>query len=245
MSTYRPKFGPLLLQPRLHQQQAGFIQAALLFGIALMTAILGGFALANRSPTSQTDDEQAKVNASVVLKQGSDLRDGVARFASDNGATSVQNVATLDFSAVSPVGLFDAAARYASPQIMPTSTFATAQGTPTVPSTSTAGSVRAGHWFLNQQAVGNGIGTGSPDPMVVLPDLQLKVCQRINRLLYGSSTIPVSLNAKAVWVGDGTGGTTSMGAAAPPAGAAGWPEGCVEAGTSSGVYVYFKVVQEN
>lgn len=32
------------------QKQAGFIQAALLFGIALMTAVLGGFALANRSP---------------------------------------------------------------------------------------------------------------------------------------------------------------------------------------------------
>ena len=42
----------------LHQQ--GFIQAALLFGIALITAVLGGFALANRSPTSQTDAEQAK-----------------------------------------------------------------------------------------------------------------------------------------------------------------------------------------
>ena len=35
-------------------QQAGFIQAALLFGIALITAVLGGYALANRTPTSQT-----------------------------------------------------------------------------------------------------------------------------------------------------------------------------------------------
>ena len=86
------------------QKQAGFIQAALLFGIALMTAVLGGFALANRSPTSQTDVEQAKVNASVILKQASDLRDGVARYSSDFGSSAVQS--TLDFSNTANQGLF-------------------------------------------------------------------------------------------------------------------------------------------
>ena len=104
---------------KLHQQ--GFIQAALLFGIALITAVLGGFALANRSPTSQTDAEQAKVNASVILKQASDLRDGVARYASDFGSSAVLN--TLDLSATANTGLFDPQFRYASPQIMPRATF--------------------------------------------------------------------------------------------------------------------------
>ena len=76
--------------------QSGFIQAALLFGIALMTAVLGGFALANRSPTSQTDVEQAKVNASVILKQASDLRDGVARYSSDFGSSAVTTEMTFE-----------------------------------------------------------------------------------------------------------------------------------------------------
>lgn len=239
MNTYRPKLGPLS-QRRL-QRQAGFIQAALLFGIALMTAILGGFALANRSPTSQTDDEQAKVNASVVLKQGSDLRDGIARFASDNGASAVQSLTTLDFSAATGIGLFDAAARYASPQLMPTSAFVGAQA-PIVPSTA-SGSNHAGHWYLNQTSHGNGIGTGAIDPLVLLPNLQLKVCERINRLLYGSTAIPTSGGSLSNWTGTGDGDPGNSGGNTTAASGFGWPEGCVK--TSGTEYVYFKVVQEN
>lgn len=219
--------------PGLHQrQQSGFIQAALLFGIALMTAVLGGFALANRSPTSQTDVEQAKVNASVILKQASDLRDGVARYSSDFGSSAV--ISTLDFSNTTDQGLFDPVARYASPQIMPTTAFAAGEDTTIKPPTAAS----AGHWYINKVTAGNALATAVEDPMVILPGLRADVCGRVNTLLYGSNTIPAAGTALSVW----TTGTTDGGISGL-AGVAGWPEGCVA--TSDNKYVYFKVVQEN
>lgn len=135
--------------------QSGFIQAALLFGIALMTAVLGGFALANRSPTSQTDVEQAKVNASVILKQASDLRDGVARYSSDFGSSAVTN--TMTFAATGDAGLFNPTARYASPQVMPSAAFDVASA-PTADDIKTPDTLVAGHWYLNRNTAGNGLG---------------------------------------------------------------------------------------
>lgn len=220
--------------------QSGFIQAALLFGIALMTAVLGGFALANRSPTSQTDVEQAKVNASVILKQASDLRDGVARYSSDFGSSAVED--NLDFTLVGPNGLFDPTARYASPQIMPTSAFTLGPAT-VINAPGDPGPLTAGHWYLNRATPGNGLGGPGLDPMVVLPGLRADVCSRVNNLLYGlpvTGAIPVSTGATADWAND----TTSVdGGISALAAVAGWPEGCVE--TSDGGYVYFKAVQEN
>lgn len=216
-----------------HRQQ-GFIQAILLFGIALMAAILGGFALANRSPTSQTDTEQAKVNASVALKQGSDLQTGVLRYGNDFGSSAITN--DLDFSSTSNKGLFDPAARYASPQVMPASAFASA----TDPMIAAPSPNEAGHWYLNKATAANAIGTTALDPMVVLPDLRSDVCARIDNMLYGSSTVPVSNGASTDWANETTpkdGGISAL------ADVAGWAEGCVQ--TSDAKYVYFKVVQEN
>lgn len=214
--------------------QSGFIQAALLFGIALMTAVLGGFALANRSPTSQTDVEQAKVNASVILKQASDLRDGVARYSSDFGSSAVTTEMTFD--ATTEDGLFNPAARYASPQIMPTSTFDIAIG-PTVDDIKTPGPIVAGHWYLNRNTAGSGLASTAEDPMVVLPGIRSDVCGRVNTLLYGSNAIPVGLGAYTAWTTNVDGGISAV------ATAAGWPEGCIQ--TSDSRYVYFKTIQEN
>ncbi|MDP3188809.1 hypothetical protein [Limnobacter sp.] len=214
--------------------QSGFIQAALLFGIALMTAVLGGFALANRSPTSQTDVEQAKVNASVILKQASDLRDGVARYSSDFGSSAVTTAMT--FESVGNNGLFNASARYASPQIMPTSTFDISIGA-TVDDIKAPAALVAGHWYLNRTTAGNGLAGAGEDPMVVLPGLRADVCGRVNTLLYGANTIPVGTGALSAWTTNVDGGISAV------AGVAGWPEGCIQ--TSDSRYVYFKTVQEN
>lgn len=221
------------IKRKLHQQ--GFIQAALLFGIALITAVLGGFALANRSPTSQTDAEQAKVNASVILKQASDLRDGVARYASDFGSSAVLN--TLDLSATANTGLFDPQFRYASPQIMPRATFRDPTSTyATIKSPSAAA---AGHWYINKATIGNTLATGAADPMVILPGIREDVCGRVNNLLYGSSAIPASTAAVADWVAGTDGGISAEAAVL------GWPEGCVATSDGTPEYVYFKAVQEN
>ncbi|NJM31891.1 MAG: hypothetical protein HC848_02075 [Limnobacter sp.] len=217
-----------------HSHQAGFIQAALLFGIALMTAILGGFALANRTPTGATDTEEAKVNASVILKQASDLRDGVQRYAVDFGSTAVTS--TMTFNSTATTGLFDPAARYASPQVMPASVFAAGADT-TIKSTAPA----AGHWYFVENHSGNSVGTGTADPMVALPDIKQAVCQRINTMLYGSPTIPtITYTLTDVTTDQAANLATSAGTAVP----AGWAEGCYQLETSSD-YIYFKIVQEN
>lgn len=217
--------------------QSGFIQAALLFGIALMTAVLGGFALANRSPTSQTDVEQAKVNASVILKQASDLRDGVSRYSSDFGSSSV--VSTMTFAATGDAGLFNPTARYASPQIMPSAAFDIASDA-AADDIKTPGALVAGHWYLNKTTIGNGLGSGTADPMVVLPGLRAEVCARVNTLLYGSPTIPTGANALSTWTLGTDGGISAV------AGVANWPEGCIQTTGDTPVrYVYFKAIQEN
>ncbi|MDH4395305.1 MAG: hypothetical protein QE278_06480 [Limnobacter sp.] len=221
---------------RNHKQE-GFIQAALLFGIALITAVLGGYALANRTPTSQTDQEQAKVNASVILKQAADLRDGVQRYSSDNGSSAVQTV--MDFSTGTD-GLFNVTNRYASPQVMPSTVFDGGAPAPiTTIKTPAAGS--AGHWYFIKTHLGNGIGSGTADPMVALPDIRQDVCGRVNRLLYGSDTIPTVTGAVTTVTGDTVLDlATSAGTPVP----AGWAEGCYQLETGS-EYVYFKVLQEN
>lgn len=219
------------------RRQQGFIQAILLFGIALMAAILGGFALANRSPTSQTDTEQAKVNASVALKEGADLQNGVLRFGNDFGSSAITK--TLDFSDTPNKGLFDPTARYASPQLMPAAAFASGVD----PAISAPSQYVAGHWYLNGATPANGIGTTVADPMAVLPDLREDVCARIDNMLYGSNTIPASTGKLAAWASDtapADGGISAL------AGVAGWAEGCVATqGDTPTKYVYFKVLQEN
>lgn len=234
------KFNPqraLGLPVKRTLKQEGFIQAALLFGIALITAVLGGYALANRTPTSQTDQEQAKVNASVILKQAADLRDGVQRYSSDNGSTAI--LASLDFSTGTD-GLFNVTNRYASPQVMPSTVFDSgAPGPITTIKAPSAGS--AGHWYLMKTHVGNGIGSNAADPMVALPDIREDVCGRVNRLLYGSDTIPTVTGAITTITADTVLDLASSAGTAVPAG---WAEGCYQLETGS-EFVYFKVLQEN
>lgn len=217
--------------------EAGFIQAALLFGIALMTAVLGGFALANRTPTSQTDVEQAKVNASVILKQGSDLRDGIQRFASDNSSDAVKGTAATNNMTFGDTGsgLFNPANRYASPQTMPASAFATtASAVPKAPEARAAG-----HWYFSRIRTLPGIGDpAAVDPIVLITDLGSKVCDRINAILYGPNATTETLTAGTLAnVKDDTGTVTFA------AGNTNQPEACVK--TTDNKHVYFKVVQEN
>lgn len=217
--------------------QEGFIQAALLFGIALITAVLGGYALANRTPTSQTDQEQAKVNASVILKQAADLRDGVQRYSSDNGSSAVQN--TMDFS-TGANGLFNVTNRYASPQVMPSTVFDGNAPAPIKSIKAPAAKV-AGHWYFVKTHSANGIGSSTSDPMVALPDIRQDVCERVNRLLYGAPDVPTVTGAIAT-VTDDT--VLDLSASAGTAIPSGWAEGCYQLETGS-EYVYFKVLQEN
>ena len=194
----------------------GFIQVALLFGIALMTAVLGGFTLANRNASSQTEGEQAKANSSAIIKQASDFRESVSRYSSDFAASAL----TTDIT-IPDTGLFDPTSHFPESEMM---------------STPIEGLVPR-HWHLNHNTPGNGLATAAADPMVILPSVAPDVCSRVNSLLHGVATIPESTAAYADWIGNGNGGISGVLAAA------GWAEGCVQ--TSDARHIYFKTIQEN
>jgi len=209
-------------------QQKGFIQGAILFGIALLTAVIGGFAMANRTPTSQTSTEQAKVNASVFLKQGADISEGVARFAFDGG-----NVSSMTFSS-STGGLFEPAKQYALVQRGPSAAYG---GSAPVNSDN----YQAGSYALNTAVKVPSVGTSGYGIAVSTVFADLGTCRRINNMLYGRSITldpPVYNVDASIWIGGDDGiDLTGIGAIT------GWTEGCLTTGTS-GNYVYFKVVKE-
>ena len=69
------------LAPR--RRQGGFIQGAILFALVIIAVVVAAFSLANRDSQSSADTEQARVNASFVLKVGNDLQTGINRAIAD------------------------------------------------------------------------------------------------------------------------------------------------------------------
>ena len=216
------------------RRQGGFIQAAILFGIALLTAVIGGFALANRTPNTQTTLEQAKVNASVILKQGADLREGVTRFMNDKGSLS-----NLTFNTTTNTGLFDPSVQYASVQLGPAQAYVS--GTPTNTTTFTVRA--AGSYVYHDRVTLNGVGSAAADTVVLTGPLNTATCQRINTMLYGtaiSTAPPTTTVALADFTNTATATAVDLSATT---GIVGWSEGCVGTATV-GSNVYFKVVNE-
>jgi hypothetical protein len=213
-------------------RQEGFIQGAILFGIALLTAVIGGFAMANRTPTSQTTTEQAKVNASVFLKQAADLSEGVARFAFDGGS-----VAAMTFDNASG-GLFETSKQYALVQRGPAGAYG---GTPTNVNSAT----QAGSYALKKNVLVPSVGTTADDTVVSTVFTDVNTCRRINNMLYGTSITaapPDGVGTATAWaIGAGAVDLSTSGDAAT---ISGWSEGCLTTATA-GSYVYFKVVKES
>jgi hypothetical protein len=65
------------------RRQGGFIQGAILFALVIIAVVVAAFSLANRDSQSSADTEQARVNASFVLKVGNDLQTGINRAIAD------------------------------------------------------------------------------------------------------------------------------------------------------------------
>ena len=65
------------------RRQGGFIQGAILFALVIIAVVVAAFSLANRDSQSSADSEQARVNASFVLKVGNDLQTGINRAIAD------------------------------------------------------------------------------------------------------------------------------------------------------------------
>lgn len=208
------------------RKQAGFMNALIMFGIALIVAMMAAWAIANRSSNTNSNTEQVKMSASVILKEASDLRDGFARALSDGINPSV-----ITFDQTANTGLFQPTKGYASQQTTP------------IRAMDTAGTAANFVWNYNNAVKIKGIGAdASADFVVTLGDLSLEVCERINNMLYN---IPMG-TAPLAGVGTLANYTTLPAAidlSASLAGRDGKTDLCVA--TSDSKYVYYKVMVEN
>jgi len=207
------------------RRQGGFIQGAILFALVIIAVVVAAFSLANRDSQSSADTEQARVNASFVLKVGNDLQTGINRAIAD-GLTPDKLTATgvlfnqTDSSATA-VNLFDATLKYmVRPQFPPTALASTSTVQPFAGNDGAGTSATAG-WA--KKAV-TGAGGALEEAIITVPGLKLDVCKRINvtsNNVLVTAAPPTSLT-------DGTIAT--------------WREGCFGPGTAAGDHTYFRVV---
>jgi hypothetical protein len=201
------------------RRQGGFIQGAILFALVIIAVVVAAFSLANRDSQSSADSEQARVNASFVLKVGNDLQTGVNRAIADgfNPANLVSNLA-LNGTASSgaTLNLFDPTLKYMVRPQFPTTALIAAGTQPFADSTTANGAA------LQTVSI-TGVGGGDQDAVITVKGLKEDVCKRINVTANGvlvSAGLPTGINS-----GD----------------SAGWREGCYNGGTTNGG-VYFRVI---
>jgi len=208
------------------RRQGGFIQGAILFALVIIAVVVAAFSLANRDSQSSADTEQARVNASFVLKVGNDLQTGVNRAIADglNPANLTASGVLFDdgASSGSAVNLFDSTLKYVvRPQFPPTALISGA----VQPFAGSDGAGKGATAVWASKAV-TGAGGTAKEAIVTIPGLKADVCKRINVTANNelvTATLPATLTA-----------TT-------PASFASWREGCFGAGDST-AHTYFRVV---
>lgn len=222
--------------------QQGFIQAVLLFGIALMTIVLAGFALANRNPSGNLSEQESKVLAGLVLQQGTALSAAVNAYMQDYNSTRVVN--SMNFSDVTTDSdsLFRPDRGYGSVQILDNPK-AYADGT--YEANADPSDYIAGSWRLNKSISGNGLGGADPEVSVVLPNLTLELCEAINAALYGrDNQAPVTVGGSMSGASgdtDGSAQPTALDISAE-ADLERVDKACIELGADE--YMYYQVVLE-
>lgn len=151
-------------------KQKGFLNALIMFGIALAVAAMAAWAIANRSINSNSNTEQQKMIAAVILKEAADLRDGFARARSDGVGQS-----DITFDQTANTGLFQPAKGYVSQQTTPAKAM------------SPSGNATNFVWNYNNNVKIKGIGAdASAEFVVTLGDVAADICQRINNMLYNT-----------------------------------------------------------
>jgi hypothetical protein len=208
------------------RRQGGFIQGAILFALVIIAVVVAAFSLANRDSQSSADTEQARVNASFVLKVGNDLQTGVNRAIADGlspaNLTSSGVLFNETASSGTAVNLFDAGLKYVvRPQFPPTALITGAEQP-------FAGSDGAGKGATASWAskTVTGAGSGTKEAIVQIPGLKADVCKRIN-VTANNQLVTASLPATLT--------------ATTPSGFDTWREGCFGAGDATG-HTYFRVV---
>ncbi len=196
-----------------HRRQGGFIQGAILFALVIIAVVVAAFSLANQDNQTSADSEQAKVNATYVLKVGTDIQGAVNRAIADgvNPVNANTQIALSATSTATAVGLWDPALRYLV-------------GEPRFPATALASGTAATFNFPGPVAVSN-VGGGNTEQIIEIGNIALAVCRRINSTVNGvvvTAALPGTLNAATVTNG--------------------WREGCYGSGTGAHTYFRVVVV---
>ena len=198
------------------RRQGGFIQGAILFALVIIAVVVAAFSLANRDSQSSADSEQARVNASFVLKVGNDLQTGINRAIADGFAPAnleddmVFNNAASDGTTLN---LFDPTLKYMVRPQFPNTALVVGGAQPFLD-----GATNDAAWEVT--AITD-VGGADADAVVTVTGLKEDVCKRINVTANGvlvSAALPGAIDD-----------TTS----------AGWREGCF--GDATG-FTYFRVV---
>ena len=185
METKATKFVRL---PQGHpRREQGFVQGVLLFALAVLVAMIAAFAFANNGSNNSADRENAKVTATVLMKQASDIQDAVSRFVSDGRslaymcvAVDTSEVASRDTCpATTGVDLFGADNGYAAAPTAPAAAFA---------ATNTASRVWQYADFTNNGRDGTSTTGTQAYAFMEAVGLDDKVCRAINRILNTSET---------------------------------------------------------
>lgn len=198
------------------RRQGGFIQGAILFALVIIAVVVAAFSLANRDSQSSADSEQARVNASFVLKVGNDLQTGINRAIAD-GFNPAQLADDMIFnngpSDGTTLNLFEENLKYmVRPQFPNTALIDGA----TQPFADAETNEVA--WAV--QAI-TGAGDAAQDEAIItVSGLKEDVCKRVNVTANGvlvSAPLPEEVGGE-----DGD-----------------WREGCYASGTD---FIYFRVV---
>ena len=185
------------------RRQGGFIQGAILFALVIIAVVVAAFSLANRDNQNSADTEQARVNASFMLKVGNDLQSAVSRAIADGAQPNRVSVdlAFEDSSSETSVGLFDPDLKYLS--------------TPSYPASALTGATVTYNWEISAIT---GVGGTDEEAIVTIAGLDPAVCKRINTTANGTlvtadppTTLAGALGNTPAWregcYGDSTSGT--------------------------------------
>jgi hypothetical protein len=207
-----------------HRRQGGFIQGAILFALVILAVVVAAFSLASRDSNSSADTETARVGATLVLKTGSDIANGISRAVSDGlaAADAQANLVLTGTVATGKLDLFDTTLRYASRPEIPEN--ALADGTAAAQPFG-AGTTGADAATLTNNGNASLLGGANLETILEVPGLTELVCKRINNL-----TVNTLVNATVPT------GITSLKAAD---GSSQAREGCY---SNSGNFTYFRVV---
>lgn len=170
------------------KNENGFAIAPILLAIALIGIIAGAIAVASRTATVSTVEHTAKMAASTVIQQMSNLNTGYTIMLS-----RALHPSEITWDNATNTGIFHPTDGGTSEQRAPVEALANPE--PTHP-----GYVYKVDSNGNPVVKIKGIGiTDNADYVVALPGVKKAVCEQINKTVLGSTNIPVGSGTLANW----------------------------------------------